>query len=77
MEDFVNVLISLFIIQFCQLFEGYISGLLFVNILLMIIGIIGNLLVIGIVFMNVSLQIIFNYWLVSMVVVDLMVIVFS
>ena len=73
MEDPVNVSTSPSTTQPCQLSEGHISGLLSVNILSMIIGTIGNLLVIGTVFTNASLQIISNYWLASMAVADLMV----
>ena len=57
----------------CQLSVGHISGLLTVNILSAIIGTIGNLLVIGTVCTNSSLQIISNYWLASMAVADLLV----
>lgn len=57
----------------CLLPVGHIAGLMSVNILSTFIGTIGNLLVIGTVIANPSLQIISNFWLVSMAVADLMV----
>ena len=57
----------------CHLPLGHIAGLLSVNILSTILGTIGNALVIGTVCTNPSLQIISNFWLVSMAVADLMV----
>ncbi|XP_068731256.1 histamine H2 receptor-like [Montipora capricornis] len=52
---------------------GHLYGMLVVNILSMILGTIGNVLVIGTVRTNFALQIISNYWLVSMAVADLFV----
>ncbi|KAJ7365360.1 Melanocortin receptor 5 [Desmophyllum pertusum] len=57
----------------CNLPLGHTVALMSVNILSTIIGTIGNLLVIGTVCTNSSLQIISNFWLVSMAVADLMV----
>jgi len=57
----------------CHLPLGHIAGLLSVNMLSTILGTIGNVLVIGTVCTNTSLQIISNFWLVSMAVADLMV----
>ncbi|KAL9954993.1 hypothetical protein ACROYT_G042586 [Oculina patagonica] len=57
----------------CNLPAGHITGLMSVNLLSTIIGTIGNVLVIGTVCTNASLQIISNFWLVSMAVADLMV----
>ena len=52
---------------------GHVYGLMVVNILSTIIGMIRNVLVIGTVRMNYPLQIISNFWLVSMAVADLFV----
>ena len=57
----------------CRLPLGHIAGFLSVNILSTFLGTIGNVLVIGTVCTNSSLQIISNFWLVSMAVADLMV----
>lgn len=57
----------------CNLPVGHIAGLMSVNLLSTVIGTIGNVLVIGTVCTNASLQIISNFWLVSMAVADLMV----
>lgn len=57
----------------CLLPVGHIAGLMSVNILSTFIGTIGNLLVIGTVLANPSLQIISNFWLVSMAVADVVV----
>ena len=57
----------------CRLPLGHIAGFLSVNILSTFLGTIGNVLVIGTVCTNPSLQIISNFWLVSMAVADLMV----
>lgn len=57
----------------CNLPVGHITGLMSVNLLSTIIGTIGNVLVIGTVCTSASLQIISNFWLVSMAVADLMV----
>ena len=51
----------------------HVYGMLVVNILSTIIGTVGNVLVIGTVRTNFVLQIISNYWLVSMAVADLFV----
>ena len=53
--------------------SGHVYGLMVVNILSTIIGMIGNVLVIGTVRTNYPLQIISNFWLVSMAVADLFV----
>jgi len=53
--------------------SGHVYGLTVVNILSTIIGTIGNVLVIGTVRTNYPLQIISNFWLVSMAVADLFV----
>ena len=52
---------------------GHVYGMMAVNILSTIIGTVGNVLVIGTVRTNFALQIISNYWLVSMAVADLFV----
>ena len=52
---------------------GHIYGMMAVNILSTVIGTVGNMLVIGTVPLNFSLQTISNYWLVSMAVADLFV----
>ena len=57
----------------CRLPLGHIAGLMSVNILSTFLGTIGNALVICTVFTNPSLQIISNFWLVSLAVADLMV----
>jgi len=53
--------------------SGHVYGLMVVNILSTIIGMIRNVLVIGTVRMNYPLQIISNFWLMSMAVADLFV----
>ena len=52
---------------------GHVYGMMAVNILSTIIGTVGNVLVMGTVRTNFTLQIISNYWLVSMAVADLFV----
>ena len=52
---------------------GHVYGMMAVNILSTVIGTIGNVLVVGTVPTNFSLQTISNYWLVSMAVADLFV----
>ena len=52
---------------------GHLYGMLLVNILSTVVGTIGNVLVIGTVRTNFALQIISNFWLVSMAVADLFV----
>ena len=50
---------------------GHVYGMMAVNVLSTVIGTIGNILVIGTVPLNFSLQTISNFWLVSMAVADL------
>lgn len=57
----------------CLLPVKHIIALIPINILSIIIGTIGNALVIGTVYTNTALQIISNFWLASMAIADLMV----
>ena len=57
----------------CLLPLKHIIPLIPINILSIVVGTIGNALVIGTVYANASLRIISNYWLASMSVADLMV----
>ena len=57
----------------CLLPVKHIIALIPINLLSIIIGTIGNALVIGTVYTNTALQIISNFWLASMAIADLMV----
>lgn len=58
--------------QSCQILPlGHAYGMLALNFLSMVIGTIGNALVICTVYLNLSLQTISNFWLVSLAVADL------
>lgn len=57
----------------CLLPQTHIIAMIPINLLSIVIGTIGNALVVGAVYTNSSLRIISNYWLASMAIADLMV----